>query len=110
MRNTNETPVVQPSTFHHQVDYLLTSRERSVLKKALQVYAENRQVRNEEFWFISSPEPKAHRLIAYNIPMVHRPSVVRRPHCSNIFFSETAGQIKAKFYVEPPWVGGTKVC
>ena len=28
---------------------------------------------------------------------------------SNIFFSETAWPIKA-FYVEPPWVGGTKVC
>ena len=25
---------------------------------------------------------------------------------SNSFFSETAGPIKAKFYVEPPWVGG----
>ena len=29
---------------------------------------------------------------------------------SNILFSETACNIKAKFYVEPPWVGGTKVC
>ena len=29
---------------------------------------------------------------------------------SNIFFSATAWPIKAKFYVEPPWVGGTKVC
>ena len=37
-------------------------------------------------------------------------SVVRRPQCSNIFFSETARPIKAKFYVEPPWVGGTKFC
>ena len=41
---------------------------------------------------------------------VVRPSVRRRPQCSNIFFSETAWPIKAKFYVEPPWVGGTKVC
>ena len=39
-----------------------------------------------------------------------RPSSVRRPQCSKIFFSETAGPIKAKFYVEPPWVGGTKFC
>ena len=31
----------------------------------------------------------------------------RRPQCSNIFFSETAWPIKAKFYVEHPWVGGT---
>ena len=29
---------------------------------------------------------------------------------SNIFFSKTACPIKAKFYVEPPWVGGTEVC
>ena len=28
---------------------------------------------------------------------------------SNIFSSETARPIKAKFYVEPPWEGGTKV-
>ena len=29
---------------------------------------------------------------------------------SNIFFSETACPIKVKFYVEPPWVGGTIFC
>ena len=42
-----------------------------------------------------------------------RPSVGvrrRRPQCSKIFFSETAGPIKAAFYVEPPWVGGTIFC
>ena len=39
-----------------------------------------------------------------------RPSSVRRPQCSKIFFSETADPIKAKFYVEPPWVGGTIFC
>ena len=33
----------------------------------------------------------------------------RRSQCSKIFSSETAGPIKAKFYVEPPWVVGTKV-
>ena len=38
--------------------------------------------------------------------MVWRPSSFT---ISNIF-SETAWLIKAKFYVEPPWVGGTKVC
>ena len=26
------------------------------------------------------------------------------------FFSETTWPIKAKFYVEPSWEGGTKVC
>ena len=39
------------------------------------------------------------------------PSVRRRPFSfSNIFSSETTWPIKAKFYVEPPWEGGTKVC
>ena len=34
----------------------------------------------------------------------------RRPFTfSNVFSSETAWPIKAKFYVEPPWEGGTKV-
>ena len=28
---------------------------------------------------------------------------------SNIFSSETTGPIEAKFHLEPPWVGGTKV-
>ena len=38
---------------------------------------------------------------------------VRHRRCccppSNVFYSETAWPIKAKFYVEPPWEGGTKV-
>ena len=33
----------------------------------------------------------------------------RRQQCLNIFSSETALPIKAKFYVEPLWEGGTKV-
>ena len=41
--------------------------------------------------------------------MLRRPTVVVRT-ISNIFSSETAWPIKAKFYVEPPWEGGTKVC
>ena len=46
-----------------------------------------------------------------DLASVVRPSVVvRRPFTiSNIFSSETAWPIKAKFYVEPPWEGGTKV-
>ena len=55
-------------------------------------------------------------LIGYSWSGV-RPSVgvcpsasVRRSQCSKIFFSETTGPIKAKFYVEPPWVGGTIFC
>ena len=46
-------------------------------------------------------------LIGY--PWIRRPSVVRPFTFSNIFSSETAWPIKAKFYVEPPWEGGTKV-
>ena len=46
-------------------------------------------------------------------PASVRPSssvVVVRPFTfSNAFSSETAWPIKAKFYVEPPWEGGTKV-
>ena len=42
--------------------------------------------------------------------VVVRPSVVRLPQCSSIFFSENAWPIEAKFYVAPPWVGGTKFC
>ena len=35
--------------------------------------------------------------------------IVRPFKFSNVFSSETAWPIKAKFYVEPPWEGGTKV-
>ena len=48
-------------------------------------------------------------LIVYPWSSVRRPSV-RHSQCSSIFFSETAWPIKAKFSVEPPWVGGTKFC
>ena len=45
-------------------------------------------------------------LIGYSWSGVRqRPSLT----ITNIF-SETAGPIKAKFYVEPPWVGGTIFC
>ena len=66
---------------------------------------------------VSSPEPLGSQgeLIVYQ--WIRRPSVVRRRRrrrtsstISNIFFSETAGPIKAKFYLEPPWVGGTIFC
>ena len=65
--------------------------------------------------FFSSPEPLGSQgeLIVY--PSSRRPYVRRRrpsvrPPFSKIFFSETARPIKTKFYVEPPWEGGTKVC
>ena len=46
-------------------------------------------------------------LIVYPCSGVHRRC--RRPQFSKIFSSETALPIKVKFYVEPPWEGGTKV-
>ena len=45
------------------------------------------------------------RLIAYI-----RPLSSFCPPFSKIVFSENPWPIKAKFYVEPPWEGGTKVC
>ena len=49
-------------------------------------------------------------LIVYPCSGVRRRCRRRRcPPFSNVFSSETAWQIKAKFYVEPPWEGGTKV-
>ena len=50
-------------------------------------------------------------LIGYPWSGVRGPSssVVRSSTISNVFSSETAWPIKAKFYVEPPWEGGTKV-
>ena len=48
--------------------------------------------------------------------IVYPCSGVRRRRCrrrrtpfSNVFSSETAWPIKAKFYMEPPWEGRTKV-
>ena len=43
--------------------------------------------------------------------MLWSPSLSVRPSASTISnISENAWAIKAKFYVEPPWVGGTKFC
>ena len=67
---------------------------------------------------VSSPEPLGSQgeLIVYPYSGVRchcrrcRRRCRRRQQCLNIFSSETALPIKAKFYVEPPWEGGTKVC
>ena len=60
----------------------------------------------------SSPEPLGSQgeLIVYPYSGVRCRRRCRRQQCLNIFSSETALPIKAKFYVEPPWEGGTKVC
>ena len=64
---------------------------------------------------VSSPEPLGSQCVLIVYPC----SGVRRGRCrccrchppfSNVFSSETAWPIKAKFYVELPWEGGTKVC
>ena len=63
----------------------------------------------------SSPEPSGSQgeLIVYPYSGVRRRRRCRCrcrcQQCLNIFSSETAWPIKAKFYVEPPWEGGTKV-
>ena len=46
-------------------------------------------------------------LIVYPCSGVCRRRCHGRPPFSNVFSSETAWPIKAKFYVEPPWEGGT---
>ena len=62
--------------------------------------------------FFSSPESSGSQgeLIVYPYSGVRcrRCHRRRRQQCLNIS-SETALPIKAKFYVEPPWEGGTKV-
>ena len=61
--------------------------------------------------YFSSPEPLGSQGEFIVYPSSRRPSVRRRrrPPFSKIFSSETAWPIKAKFYVEPPLEGGTKV-
>ena len=61
---------------------------------------------------VSSPEPLGSQgeLIVYPCSGVHPSSVHRLSTISNIFSSETTWPIEAKFYLEPPWEGGTKVC
>ena len=71
-------------------------------------------------FLISSPEPLGSQgeLIVYPYSGFRcrrrcrrcRRRCRRRQQCLNIFSSETALPIKAKFYVDPPWEGGTKVC
>ena len=45
-----------------------------------------------------------------SLAMIGRPSVIGHLSTFSKILSETAWPIKLKFYVEPPWVGGTKVC
>ena len=61
--------------------------------------------------FFGSPEPSGSQgeFIVYPCSGVRPSSVHPSVVCSNIS-SETAWPIKVKFYVEPPWEGGTKVC
>ena len=66
----------------------------------------------DTFLVFSSPEPSGSQgeLIVYPYSGVRRRRrCLWRQQCLNIYSSETALPIKAKFYVEPPWEGGTKV-
>ena len=58
-------------------------------------------------WFLAHLSQRLiGELIGYPWSVVRR----RRPSTiSNVFSYETAWPIKAKFYMEPPWEGGTKV-
>ena len=79
----------------------------------LENFVKQRPFNRSNAFIFSSPEPLGSQgeLIVYpssRRPSVHRPSVICPPF-SKIFSSETAWPIKAKFYVEPPLEGGTKV-
>ena len=49
-------------------------------------------------------------VLLFSLPEPYSIGRLRHPHSSNVFFSETTEPIEAKFYMEPSWVGGTKVC
>ena len=65
------------------------------------------------FWFLLAHLSRRliGELIGYPCSGVRRRRRRRRccPPFSNVFSSETAWPIKAKFHVELPWEGGTKV-
>ena len=48
--------------------------------------------------------------LTYRIAMIRCPSLVCPSFTVLNIFSQTTWPIEAKFCVEPPWVGGTKVC
>ena len=95
-----------------------TSREKTYKTDYhyLHSYAYSKKTKQVTKGFFSSPEPSSSQgeLIVYPYSGVRcrrrrRRRRRRRQQCLNIFSSETASPIKAKFYVEPPWEGGTKV-
>ena len=57
-----------------------------------------------EHMCFSSPEPKDHTHAPESMSSVRPLTTI-----SKLFFSEIAGTIKLKLYVEPPWVRGMKV-
>ena len=66
---------------------------------------------SSRFWLKAANEES--KCIPHEFPRSH--SLKTTGHCvkerylSNVFSSETAWPIKAKFYVDPPWERGTKV-
>ena len=77
------------------------------------VYIRGVSTLSKDVYIVSSPESWGSQgeLIVYPYSGVRcrRRCRRRRQQCLNIFSSETALPIKAKFYVEPPWEGGTKI-
>ena len=59
-------------------------------------------------YFLAHLSPQG-EITVYPCSVVRRRPSIVRPQCSNIFISETAWLIKAKFHVEPHWEGGTEV-
>ena len=58
------------------------------------------------FYFVHRDTYNCHTCTSVN--RIRRPSSVCSSTISNDFSSETAWPIKAKFHVEPPWVGELK--
>ena len=83
------------------------------LSKVLKHLLKNRLANHSQILLAQLSRRLTGELIGY--PWIRRPSIVVRPSVvcpfifSNVFSSETAWPIKAKFYVEHPWEGGTKV-
>ena len=63
-------------------------------------------------FIVCSPEPlgSPHKVTSYWQALSSVCGYVCMSTFSNILSSETTGPIEAKFHMEPPWDGGTKIC
>ena len=91
--------------FHTSINLIKTCPNYHCQRHHFGLSAMNMVSRAESGFIFSSGE-----LIVYPFSGVRRRRCRRcRPPFSKIISSETAWPIKAKFYVKPPWEGGTKV-